>query len=114
LLGALNQSSLSGVPDTEGLALLLQLEAKKVEALLKAVVSQGGVVPLEGGLFLHAEALGQVRAQLAAHLQEHGSITVAAFRDLLGANRRWSLALLAHFDREGLTLRQGDLRVLRG
>ncbi len=113
LLEALNQPSLNGVPDAEGLAKLLQLEAKKVDALLRAVMSLGVVVPLEGGLFLHTEALERVRKQLRSHLQEHGSITVAAFRDLLGANRRWSLALLALFDREGLTERRGDLRVLR-
>ena len=112
LLDALNHPSLAEVPDAEGLAKLLQLEARKVDALLKAVMSLGTVVPLEGGLFLHTEALERVRAQLRGHLQEHGSVTVAAFRDLLGANRRWSLALLAHFDREGLTLRQGDVRVL--
>ncbi|MSR84389.1 MAG: selenocysteine-specific translation elongation factor [Candidatus Latescibacteria bacterium] len=112
LLDALNHPSLAEVPDAEGLAKLLQLEARNVDALLKAVMSLGTVVPLEGGLFLHTEALERVRAQLRGHLQEHGSVTVAAFRDLLGANRRWSLALLAHFDREGLTLRQGDVRVL--
>ena len=113
LLDALNHPSLTEVPDAEGLAKLLQLEPRKVDALLKASMSLGTVVPLEGGLFLHTEALERVRTRLRAHLQEHGSVTVAAFRDLLVANRRWSLALLAHFDREGLTLRQGDLRVLR-
>ncbi|MBI2506373.1 MAG: selenocysteine-specific translation elongation factor [Candidatus Latescibacteria bacterium] len=112
LLDALNRSSLAEVPDAEGLAKLLQLETRKVDTLLKAVMSLGAVVPLEGGLFLHAQALERVRAQLRCYLQEQGSVTVAAFRDLLGANRRWSLALLAHFDREGLTQRQGDLRVL--
>ncbi|MCC7262669.1 MAG: selenocysteine-specific translation elongation factor [Candidatus Latescibacteria bacterium] len=114
LLDALNHPSLAEVPDAEGLARLLQVDAKKVDALLKAVMSLGAVVPLEGGLFLHTEALERVRVQLQAHLHQHGSVTVAAFRDLLNANRRWALALLALFDREGLTQRQGDVRVLRG
>ena len=114
LLDALNRQALAEVPDAEGLGRLLQLEPRRVDALLKALMSLGTVVPLEGGLFLHAEALERARAQLRGHLQAQGSITVAAFRDLLAANRRWSLALLAHFDREGLTQRQGDLRVFRG
>jgi selenocysteine-specific elongation factor len=114
LLDALDRPSLAEVPDAEGLSKLLQVDSRKVDALLKALMSLGAVVPLEGGLFLRAEALERVRAQLRDHLRQHGSITVAAFRDLLGANRRWALALLALFDREGLTARRGDVRVPRG
>jgi len=113
LLAALNQPALAEIPDAEGLTRLLQVEGRQVEALLKAMTSLGTVVALEGGLLLHVEALAQVRGRLRAHLEQQGSVTVAGFRDLLGANRRWALALLALFDREGLTQRQGDLRVLR-
>jgi len=113
LLVALNQPALATIPDAEGLARLLQVEGRQVEALLKAMTSLGTVVALEGGLLLHIETLAQVRGRLRVHLEQQGSVTVAGFRDLLGANRRWALALLALFDREGLTDRQGDLRVLR-
>ncbi|MBS1197744.1 MAG: selB [Proteobacteria bacterium] len=39
--------------------------------------------------------------------------TVADFRDLTGSNRKTSLLLLAIFDQEKLTRRQGDLRVVK-
>jgi hypothetical protein len=45
------------------------------------------------------------------HLVEHdGGISVAEFRDLVDGNRRICLDLLAVYDREGMTRRQGDLR----
>ena len=40
-------------------------------------------------------------------------ITVSQFRELIGSNRRWALALLNHFDGEGFTIRRGDVRALR-
>jgi len=35
------------------------------------------------------------------------------FKDISGVSRKYSVPLLEHFDRTGLTLRVGDQRVLR-
>ncbi len=40
-------------------------------------------------------------------------ITLAAFRDALGVGRRTAQLLLERYDADGLTLRRGDIRVLR-
>jgi selenocysteine-specific elongation factor len=40
-------------------------------------------------------------------------ITLAAFRDSLGVGRRTAQLLLERYDGDGLTLRRGDVRVLR-
>jgi selenocysteine-specific elongation factor len=36
---------------------------------------------------------------------------VAQARDLLGSSRKYVLAILAHFDAEGVTRRRGDERL---
>ena len=41
------------------------------------------------------------------------AITLAAFRDSLGVGRRTAQLVLERFDADGLTLRRGDVRVLR-
>jgi selenocysteine-specific elongation factor len=46
-------------------------------------------------------------------LDEGGDVTLASFRDAVGCGRRNAQALLEYFDREGLTLRRGDVRVAR-
>jgi selenocysteine-specific elongation factor len=38
-------------------------------------------------------------------------LTVSQARDLLGSSRKYVLAVLAHFDAEGVTRRRGDERV---
>jgi selenocysteine-specific elongation factor len=49
---------------------------------------------------------------VVGHLKAHGKITVAEVRDLFGTSRRYVLALLEHLDRERVTRRVGDERVL--
>lgn len=44
---------------------------------------------------------------------QKGSITVIMFRDHFATNRKISLALLEHLDSRGVTVRQGDVRVLK-
>jgi len=40
--------------------------------------------------------------------------TVAEARDLLGTSRKYALALLEFLDQQGITVRRGDERVLKG
>ena len=57
--------------------------------------------------------MDSARAVLLAQLAGAGEVTLAGFRDAAGCGRRNAQALLEHFDREGLTLRRGDVRVAR-
>jgi selenocysteine-specific elongation factor len=43
-----------------------------------------------------------------------GGLTVSAFREELGTSRKFALPLLELLDARGVTLRRGDVRVLRG
>jgi selenocysteine-specific elongation factor len=49
--------------------------------------------------------------QIVTQLDE-GPATVAQIRDRLGSSRKYVLALLEHLDRQGVTVRDGDLRRL--
>jgi selenocysteine-specific elongation factor len=50
---------------------------------------------------------------LVRELEGGGRITLARFRDLIGASRRTAQLLLERFDVDGVTRRVGDERVLR-
>ena len=64
-------------------------------------------------LYFAADAVERARELIRAHVAAHGEITAAAFRDLIGASRKFSIALLDYFDRTGFTLRVGDVRKVR-
>ena len=44
--------------------------------------------------------------------QEHGSVTLAQFRDAISASRKYAMAILEYWDRRGVTRKQEDARIL--
>jgi selenocysteine-specific elongation factor len=82
------------------------------DELLGALVALGEVVRVGDDLVFTAEAYREMVDAVVAFLQERGKITVAEVRDRFGTSRRYALPLLEHLDRERITRRQGDERVL--
>ena len=58
------------------------------------------------------ETYEEALARLLAYLREHGKITAAEARDVLGTTRKYILPLLEHMDERRITRRVGDERVL--
>ncbi len=79
--------------------------------IVRALLRSGQLVDLEG-VVLSAEALETARTLVVRAIREHGSITVAAARDVLGSSRKYVLAILGHLDKTGVTRRAGDDRTL--
>ncbi len=85
-----------------------------LEALLQdgdLVCFTGAAGTLAGAPLFHRQAIAGARLRLEEHLDRHGEVTVAGFRDLVGSTRKYALPLLEYFDREKVTLRRGDVRV---
>jgi selenocysteine-specific elongation factor len=89
------------------------MEASQLRALLQRLERDGRVAKVAEGMYYAPAALHSARQLLRQYIAQHGSINAAAFRDLLGASRKFSIALLDYFDRSGFTMRVGDLRKLR-
>jgi len=85
----------------------------KLQAILKQLEREGRVVQVDSELWFAREPLERARAVIREHAAAHGQIDAATFRDLLGASRKFSIALLDYFDRTGFTMRVGDVRKLR-
>ena len=58
-------------------------------------------------------ALQDLRTRLVAHLQQHGSVDAQGFKELTGQSRKFTIPLAEWFDKERVTLRVGDKRILR-
>ena len=93
----------------------LGLEPLKVEdaALARFLEEQGRLVRVGDGYAISAEAYDRARDALVAECEAAGRISLARYRDLIGAGRKTSQLLLERFDADGLTRRVGDERVLR-
>ncbi|MHB9003034.1 MAG: selenocysteine-specific translation elongation factor, partial [Coriobacteriia bacterium] len=71
------------------------------------------VVRLGSELHFDAAAIAGARAALVEYLKANGSATAAQLRDALGVSRKYAIPLLEYFDAQGVTRREGDVRVLR-
>jgi selenocysteine-specific elongation factor len=56
--------------------------------------------------------LDQLRSSLVAQKAKNPKIDVAAFKDLTGVSRKYAIPLLEYLDRERVTKRIGDERVI--
>jgi selenocysteine-specific elongation factor len=101
-------------PPTVGeLALRLKVPSARVVELLKVAVNEGAVVKVTDELYFAKAALERLHERLVAHLKEHDGITTQAFKELVGQSRKFVIPLSEYFDRERVTLRVGEKRVLR-
>ena len=89
------------------------MSALALFALLAVLLKERRVVRVAPDLFYETAAFDRMRAALLDWLASHPEITVAEYRSLVSASRKYALALLDHFDREALTIRIGDARKLR-
>ncbi|HEX8558870.1 MAG TPA: selenocysteine-specific translation elongation factor [Pyrinomonadaceae bacterium] len=82
--------------------------------LLQLLLDAGALVRVKEDLLFHREAL----ERLTAALREHAAATadrlmdVAAFKELSGVSRKYAIPLLEYFDRERVTRRAGDRRLI--
>ncbi len=82
------------------------------DALYFALVDLGQLRPLNDEVVYATPVYTDLIARLEGHLRQHGAITAADARDLLGTSRKYAIALLEHLDELRLTRRVGDRREL--
>ncbi len=86
------------------------VEAARARTLLQILLRENRLVRIGDDLIFHRAAIDSLRAMLAAHKSEH--FNVGAFKDWTGISRKYAIPLLEYLDRERVTRREGDQRVV--
>ena len=101
-------------PEAEAVAAEHAIAAATFDRVVKLLVRQRVLVRLETLLF-HEEALARLRQEISAlkgAAGEGARIDVAAFKERYGVTRKYAIPLLEYLDRERITKRVGETRVL--
>ncbi len=80
---------------------------------LRFLIEAGEVIEVSPELAMSAAQFNRFRMLLKKHLRAHGKATASELRQALGTTRRILIPLLEKMDRDGVTLRQDNVRVLR-
>jgi selenocysteine-specific elongation factor len=83
------------------------------EEIYNALVDLGQLIPVSGEVVFRRSDYERLVEQVKRMIKEGGSITVTQMRDRFKTSRRYMLAFLEHLDTIGITLREGDIRVLK-
>ncbi len=86
----------------------------KLMEVIRVMEREGSIVRVTTDLYYLRDSVDKVKATLYKYLTEHDEITAATLRDLLGSSRKYTIALLEYFDRDGFSVRIGDARRLKG
>jgi selenocysteine-specific elongation factor len=63
-------------------------------------------------LVFHRDALDALRRQMVAQKAKTPKLNVGSFKDLFGITRKYAIPLLEYLDRERVTRRVGDERMI--
>jgi selenocysteine-specific elongation factor len=74
------------------------------------LLRQGKLVKIGDDLVFHRSALDDLRGRLAAWKGQR--LSVPRFKELAGVSRKYAIPLLEYLDRERITRREGDDRLV--
>ena len=83
--------------------------------ILQTLIDAGTLLRVTNDLLFHRAALERLTKSLREYAAQHEPerlIDVAAFKDLSGVSRKYAIPLLEYFDRERITRRAGDRRLI--
>jgi selenocysteine-specific elongation factor len=100
-------------PDLKQMEKDLGIAREKLAGVIRVMERNRSIVRVTTDLYYLPDCVDKVRSVLYKHFSGNNEITAATFRDLLGSSRKYTIALLEHFDREGITVRIGDIRRLK-
>jgi selenocysteine-specific elongation factor len=107
--------SLAGlaVPSVKEVLAKLSMESKRAEKLLQILLREKVLIRVTTDLIFHRDALAQLRDKLLVYKKTKGErLSVPAFKELTGITRKYAIPLLEYLDRERVTRRAGDERVI--
>ena len=101
------------VPAVKEVLAGVPVDGKRAEQILHLLMRDKILLRISPELVFHRDALAQLKTRLASYKKEKGDrISIAAFKDLTGITRKYAIPLLEFLDRERVTRRAGDERVI--
>ena len=100
------------VPSPHEVLTDLRLDRPRAEKLLKMLVKENVLLKVTEEMIVHRSALRKLRDTLALRKSRNNRLSVPDFKDLTGLSRKYAIPLLEYLDRERVTRREGENRVI--
>lgn len=89
------------------------INSESDEAALKFLLQTNEAIQLDEKVILLSKNYNEAVDKIRSYITQNGPATAADLRKALSSTRRVIIPLLEHLDKEGITFRSGDTRVLK-
>jgi selenocysteine-specific elongation factor len=100
------------VPLLKDVLASLPVDKARAQKIVTLLLRDRVLVKLADDLVFHRDALDALRRQVVANKAKTPKISVPQFKDLFGITRKYAIPLLEYLDRERVTRRVGDERII--
>ena len=90
----------------------MKVDRVRAQKIVTLLLRDHVLVKLSDDLVFHRDALDHLRKLIAAAKTRSPKLDVSKFKDLTGVSRKYAIPLLEYLDRERVTKRVGDERVI--
>jgi selenocysteine-specific elongation factor len=100
------------VPALKDVLAGLKIDKTRAQKIVTLLLREKVLIKLSDDLVFHRDALSTLRQNLATRKLRSPRIDVAGFKEMTGVSRKYAIPLLEYLDRERVTKRVGDERVI--
>ena len=100
------------VPLLKDVLASLPVDKVRAQKIVTLLLRDRVLVKLSDDLVFHRDALDALRQQVVANKSKTPKLNVPQFKDLFGITRKYAIPLLEYLDRERVTRRVGDERII--
>ena len=100
------------VPPLDEVLVSLPVRGDQARQLVTILTKEKKLIKISDSLFFHATSIAQLKQRLSQYRKENEEIDVGAFKRLTTISRKYAIPLLEYLDRERITRRVGDHRVI--
>jgi selenocysteine-specific elongation factor len=100
------------VPTPDDLISSLKLDRNTAKKLIQLMLKENALVKISEDMLIHRAAMDKLIAEVKALKSKSPKIGVSEFKDLAGVSRKFAIPLLEYLDRQRITRRVGDERVI--
>ena len=90
----------------------LSVDKARAQKIVTLLLRDKVLIKVSNELVFHRVALEQLRLQMRAQKGKSAKLDVAGFKEITGVSRKYAIPLLEYLDRERITKRVGDTRII--
>ena len=101
------------VPALKDVLASLKLDRARAQQIVTLLLRDRTLIKVNEELVFHHQALADLKAKLLEMKKSSPKIDISRFKDMTGVTRKYAIPLLEYFDREHVTRRVGNERIIQ-